>query len=131
MKVLNSFFVFVYSLVSVWSMWLSINWLVKQGAFYSMHKFIFLTPYIFALFLALLFSIFLHFRLRTRASVPAHKLFLNVTLLNFIIFIWTAYIFINECGDCTGIFAPVFLVMILWSISLVSGIIALRKTATN
>lgn len=133
MKILNNFFILVYSLALIMSVWLSINWLVEQGAFFSTQKFISLTPFILALFLALLFSIFLHFKLRTRTSAPIHKIFIGVTLLNFILFIWLIYGIIvnNGCAGCTALIFPVFIIMILWSISLVSGTIALRKTATN
>ena len=124
MNFINKIFASVYSLVLMVSVWFGINWILTRGLSSMADD---STEFIFAVlyFLALLFSIFMHIKLRNNVSL-ANRICTIVTLINMILLTGIAILAFNSI-NADGLFLVVWMFIILgiWFISLISGIIAL------
>ncbi|OHA32279.1 MAG: hypothetical protein A2928_03800 [Candidatus Taylorbacteria bacterium RIFCSPLOWO2_01_FULL_45_15b] len=127
MKTLNTFFATVYSFIFLASLWFGINWATTRGInsmFDNLIEFFFALLYI----IALLYSVFMHVRLRSKQGESAHKILLILTSINTLALAVLILKLINIHND-DGLLVAGWAIVIamIWAVCLFFGSLALAK----
>ncbi len=127
MKILNSLFAAVYSLILIATIWFGVDFLLARGLNSILDE---IPELLLAVLFvaALIFSIFLHCKFRKSINTTAHKVFLGITSVSIIAFIWLILIAVACEGEsCMAAFIPLFVVLGFWLMSLITGVAILKK----
>lgn len=130
MKILNNIFAGIYLIVFIGSVWFGINWVLTRGLstmFDDPTEAILAVLY----FVALLFSIFMHIKLKNNFSI-ANKICTVITSVNVISLVGLILLTFNSGSDAGLVLvAWMFVTLGLWVLSLIFGISAIKNTDYN
>lgn len=108
-----------------------INWALTRGfsgMFDGTSELILAVGYFFAL----IFSIFIHIKVKNKGITKVYKTFIGISYLNLIAIIFSVILSLTcEGSSCMVVIFPISAVALLWFISLVLGSISLRNTNLN